>query len=404
MLCVRLSWLASALERSISHHVISPCTVSCDCDRCAKTRSSAVHGKDETCKCCWLPPGFRTGILNLPFRLLSALFGYLAQLSALAFSVTAVVWYALYRCGTTAGLYVEVVSVVFVIGWMFTLQFTKGFQTMHAFSIMLKYIVLRDITRFLVMYVFVLLGFGFAFHALFQLSPTIADPLGSPFNTLFTAFNMMLGMGDSPVDSGFDATYEASGGDPVFVKWVYILYVAISTIILLSLLIAMMTDTFTDIKSKEATTWQVGSLRLALRIERSMPFLRRALCCSGRDRVTYDGELGRWMMSTGVVGVGGGRAAAAAARSKEESIDELLKVVLRLDNKLDYLQNAYVDLSRQVDTVSDAVQGRDAANGVASRSRRPPGPASFYNIAKSMMTRGARPTSATGRNARSTKL
>jgi len=67
------------------------------------------------------------------------------------------------------------------------LQFTKGFETMHAFSIMLKYIVLRDITRFLVMYVFVLLGFGFAFHALFQLSPTISNAVGSPFNTLLAA-------------------------------------------------------------------------------------------------------------------------------------------------------------------------------------------------------------------------
>ena len=44
---------------------------------------------------------------------------------------------------------------------------------------MLKYIVVRDITRFLVMYVFVLLGFGFAFHALFQLSPAIAGSVGS---------------------------------------------------------------------------------------------------------------------------------------------------------------------------------------------------------------------------------
>jgi len=123
---------------------------------------------------------------------------------------------------------------------------------MHTFSIMLKYIVLRDITRFLIMYVFVLLGFGFAFHALFQLSPTITGSITgsvrSPYNTLFTTFNMMLGMGDLPFDTDFDTTYEASGGHPAFVKWVYIVYIAISTIILLSLLIAMMTETFTDIK------------------------------------------------------------------------------------------------------------------------------------------------------------
>jgi len=68
----------------------------------------------------------------------------------------------------------------------------EGFQTMHAFSIMLKYIVLRDITRFLIMYVFVLLGFGFAFHSLFQLSPSIAGPLGTPFNTLHRSFHFFL--------------------------------------------------------------------------------------------------------------------------------------------------------------------------------------------------------------------
>ena len=44
---------------------------------------------------------------------------------------------------------------------------------------MLKYIVLNDIVLFLHMYVFVLLGFGFAFHALFQLSPAIAGSVGS---------------------------------------------------------------------------------------------------------------------------------------------------------------------------------------------------------------------------------
>ena len=295
-----------------------------------------------------------------------------------------------------AHVYVEAVSVVFVLGWLFTLNFTKGFQKMHTFSIMLKYIVLHDISRFLIMYIFVLLGFGFAFHALFQLSPSIADSLGNPFNTIFMAFNMMLGMGDSPVDNSFDATYEANGGNPAFVKCVFIVYVTISTIIMLSLLIAMMTDTFTDIKSKEATTWQVGSLRLALLIERAMPFLRSVLCCSGRDRVTFDGELHRWMMSTGVVGGRSGRAAGAAAtRSKDESIDELLKFVQRLDNKLDHLQGAYVDLSRQVESVIDAVLKGDASESTAAVSRRPPpGQPSFRNVA--MMLR-SRPTSSGGR-------
>jgi len=100
-------------------------------------RAAAVQGKDAariSCGCCWLPPGFQSGLLGLPSRLLSVLFGYLAQLSALAFSVTAIVWYALYSCGTSARLYVEVVAVVFAIGWMFTLQFTRAVSHLRGSS------------------------------------------------------------------------------------------------------------------------------------------------------------------------------------------------------------------------------------------------------------------------------
>ena len=327
---------------------------SCDCDRC--DASSFRHP---------LRRDFVVDVFKLLFRLLSAFVNYLAPLTALAFGVTTIVWYVVYRCGTTAHVYVEVLAVVLIVGWMFTLQFTKGFRKMHAFSVMLNYIVLHDITRFLIMYTFVLLGFGLAFHALFQLSPTIAGPLGSPFNTLFTAFNVMLGMGESPVDSSFDEMYEASGGDPAFVKWVYIIYVTISTIILLNLLIAMMTDTFADIKLKETATWQVGRLRLALRIERDLSFLH-AFTCFDLDVEDENLDVApdklpckRWMMSTEKVGVDGGSAAAMDDRSKEESVGELVK---RLDNKLDRLQYAYAnkldDLSRQV----DAIQRRDSAD------------------------------------------
>ena len=325
---------------------------SCDCDRCDASTFRQPLRRD-----------FVVDVFKLLFRLLSAFVNYLAPLTALVFGVMTIVWYVVYRCGTTAHVYVEVLAVVLVVGWIFTLQFTKGFREMHAFSVMFNYIVLRDITRFLIMYTFVLLGFGLAFHALFQLSPTIAGPMGSPFNTLFTAFNVMLGMGESPVDSSFDEMYEASGGDPAFVKWGYIIYVTISTIILLNLLIAMMTDTFADIKLKETAMWNVGRLQLALRIERDLPpFLRHALGCFDL-KFTTD-KLQRCMMTfTEKVGVDGGSAAAMDDRSKEESVGELVK---RLDNKLDRLQNAYAnkldDLSRHVDFLADAIQRRDSAD------------------------------------------
>ena len=97
--------------------------------RCSTTAQGSgdltAHGCSDCC--CWLlPPSLHFGLLGVPYRLLSALFAHLTQLSALSFGAVAIVWYALYRCGSSAHVYVEVVSVVFVLGWMFTLQFTKG--------------------------------------------------------------------------------------------------------------------------------------------------------------------------------------------------------------------------------------------------------------------------------------
>jgi len=136
----------------------------------------------------------------------------------------------------------------------------------------------------------------------------------------------------------------------------------------------------------EATTstWQVRSLRLALHIERTMPCLRRTFCCSGHVQMTHNEDLGgRWMMSSGDSVGGTAAVVAGAVRGKEESIDELLKVVQRLDNKLDHLQSTYVDLYRQVETIV-------RRDNPATQHR-------FYNAVTTMLRK--RPTSATGRTA-----
>jgi hypothetical protein len=320
-------------------------------------------------------------LIGIPFYILSTLFNYLPELSALAFGAMTITWYVLYRCGTTSQAYVQVSAVVFIIGWLFTLNFTKGFEAMHAFSVMLRYIIIRDITRFLFMYVFVLVGFGLAFYALFQISPTQAADNGSVWNTLFTMFNLMVGLG-SPLDSNFDDTYTAAGGNPVFVYWVYILYIAIASIIMMNLLVAMMSDTFANIKSNEGTTWKVGSLQLALSIERSLPILEKVFLCSGRNSIEFDNEARRWMLSIPSKYVVGESAA------KDESIDAMLKVVQRLETKIDRLQVAHGELVQQVDAVAEAVRRSDAAAGATSAmATRKQTSSSFYNAVMMMRER-----------------
>jgi hypothetical protein len=350
---------------------------------CTKNRlCSLSHSKFES------PTGHL--LLGLPLKVLSAVFNYLAQLSALAFGAMTITWYVLYRCGTTSQAYVQVSSVVFIIGWLFTLNFTKGFETMHAFSVMLKYIIIRDISRFLFMYVFILVGFGLAFYALFQISPPLAHESGSVWYTFFTMFNLMVGLG-SPLGNFDDVTYRQAGGNPAFVYWVYILYIAIASIIMMNLLVAMMSDTFANIKSNEGTTWKVGSLQLALSIERSLPILQKLLLCSGRNSIVYDTVARRWMLSVpsrDVIGHFGD------AMAKDESIDAMLKVVQRLETKIDRMQVAHGELVQQVDAVSEAVRRSGAVAGpVAAAVRKQPA-FSLYNAVA--MMRG-RPKSASKR-------
>ncbi len=45
-----------------------------------------------------------------------------------------------------------------------------------------------------------------------------------------------------------------------YARFVYILYIALTTIILLNRLIAMMTDSYAEVKAIEGTIWRVGSI------------------------------------------------------------------------------------------------------------------------------------------------
>jgi len=284
-------------------------------------------------------------LLGLPYLLLVTFFSYISHLTAIAFGCVVIAWFVLFLCATTEFAYVEVVSLVFILGWLFTISFTKGFEELHVFTIMLKYIVLKDITRFLIIYVFVLIGCGLAFNALFQISSTLVSEYPTAWFTLFSTFNLMLGLGGF-FDGNFDATYAADGGNTVFIKCVYIFYIIMANIILMSLLIAMMTDTYTDIKSREGTTWRVGSLRLALRIERSMPCLKKILRAAHlvHDRISFDVPAERWIMSVSLKEAGD-----VTDHSKSDQVRES---VHRLEKKLEIVTGQCSELVRQMESVS----------------------------------------------------
>ncbi len=286
--------------------------------------------------------GFCTkfSIVALPAIAMRWVFEYLSHIATFCFCACMVSWVIL--CLMNSSNQIIPLSLAMVVGWMFTIVFTRGFESVHAFSIMLSYIIVRDITRFLLIYAFVMFAFGLALHVCFLVSPAMAEEHPTAADSVFMTFDLMIGMGEIFGDD-FDEVYGGDGGPVWFVKLLYVMYMILGTVILLNLLIAMLSDTYNDIKSKEGTTWRVGSVRLALTIEQTMPWVRRMITKMGllTQTIKYDKETGRWKMILPMELVQG---------EGEHEVSEVMRSIQKLDRRLDRLQTAYLDLTTQLES------------------------------------------------------
>ncbi|XP_060555490.1 transient receptor potential cation channel subfamily A member 1-like isoform X2 [Ruditapes philippinarum] len=177
-------------------------------------------------------------------------------------------------------------SAALCIGWLLTISFTRGIRAIHYFYRMLISMIFRDVSRFMIVYLFVILAFGFAFHVLFQISTAISDDYPHPGDTLFLTFNMMIGMGEL-FDDNFETNMAAAGRTTVYSKVLYLVYIILGTIVLLNLLIAMMNDSYSMILKENQITWRIESVSLGVDIESSFP----ASQLFSRVKITR-GELG----------------------------------------------------------------------------------------------------------------
>ena len=294
------------------------------------------------------------------------LMSYISMITAVAFGVLSIVWYVTYSWKARAQVYY--LAVVLILGWLYSIHFTKGFQTVHAFSIMLKYIIIRDISRFLFIYSFVLLGFAFAMHALFQISEPMRESYPTGGHSLFTTFNMMIGM-DEIFDEDSDENYSSVGSSSVYLRVAYLFYIILSTIVLLNLLIAMMSDTYNDIKSREGTTWRVGSLSMALRIELSLPLLGRGLRMLRNWSASFpveqqqsrDGKVRYYLtLARGKIQTGSG---AADSETKQ--------ALTKLESRLNLMNNDFAEMSRHLEEMLTLVTSRRHGDDDRPASARP---------------------------------
>lgn len=279
-------------------------------------------------------------------RAISAFFfGHVMHWVSMAFCISVIGWY--YADAMRDRSEPILLSVSLLSGWLFSIVFTKGFRTVHSFSIMLRSIVSRDIVRITFVFIFILMAFSYAIYALFLVSPEAVAMYPTPAATVFLLFNLMVYIA-SLFDADFNAAFAGAGKNEyfVYVQVVYIMFIVIANLTFINIMIAMLSDTYGDILSQQGITWRVNSLRHAFGVNRALPFLWRFFATSHRTRnlhLSVDGS--RWIL---VVPMQDQANDDDTQRSAISASDSIRKSLLKLEAKV-------TDLARTVDTVSAAM-------------------------------------------------
>ena len=245
-----------------------------------------------------------SGLMRIPVGLMLFIFDNLSHISATAFAASCVAWYVNCVYSSSLQTYLECLAVFLVFGWLHTINYVKGFKDWNALASILKQILIKDITRFIYIYIFVLISFGYAIHVLMQINSHVRPELSSSSSTIYLTFYQMLSPGnvldvtENPIYWHDDKNTAVSGSRVL--RAVYATYSILSSVVLMNMLIAMMNSTYSDVKSVRSTAWRFESLRMALWIERNFRFVRKLRLI--RFKAKFDKFQNRWFLKRNHMG------------------------------------------------------------------------------------------------------
>uniref|UniRef100_A0A8C9A0F5 Transient receptor potential cation channel subfamily V member 1 n=1 Tax=Prolemur simus TaxID=1328070 RepID=A0A8C9A0F5_PROSS len=188
-----------------------------------------------------------------------------------------------------------VASMVFslALGWTNMLYYTRGFQQMGIYAVMIEKMILRDLCRFMFVYVIFLFGFSTAVVTLIEdgknnsvstestshkLRGHGCRPSDSSYNSLYSTclelFKFTIGMGDLEFTENYD--FKA-----VFII-LLLVYVILTYILLLNMLIALMGETVNKIAQESKNIWKLQRAITILDTEKSFLKCMRKAFRSGK--------------------------------------------------------------------------------------------------------------------------
>uniref|UniRef100_A0A671SF27 Transient receptor potential cation channel subfamily V member 4-like n=1 Tax=Sinocyclocheilus anshuiensis TaxID=1608454 RepID=A0A671SF27_9TELE len=176
--------------------------------------------------------------------------------------------------------YVSVMVFALALGWMNTLYFTRGLKLTGTYSIMIQKILIKDLFRFLLVYVLFMIGYASALVSLLTICPdkkTCNDscpkyPECRDANTfsefLLDLFKLTIGIGE------LDDMLKGAQ-DPVVFLILLVTYIILTFVLLLNMLIALMGETVGQVSKESKQIWKLQWATTILDIERSFPVCLR---------------------------------------------------------------------------------------------------------------------------------
>lgn len=158
-----------------------------------------------------------------------------------------------------------------VFGWTFMLGFTRALRNIGIFTVMLQRMMFSDLLHFLFVFSLIVLSFTSAFRILFFPMHTYHDTpdvLADLPNTFFSFFRLTIGLEE------LDIFQEAA--HPTLVKVLFGSFVLLANILLVNMLIAAMSDTYSEVTHQKENLWLKIRTKSICLIEQHLPSCLRS--------------------------------------------------------------------------------------------------------------------------------
>eukprot|EP00073_Rattus_norvegicus_P050565 XP_017452949.1 PREDICTED: transient receptor potential cation channel subfamily V member 3 isoform X3 [Rattus norvegicus] len=168
--------------------------------------------------------------------------------------------------------YLACLVLAMALGWANMLYYTRGFQSMGMYSVMIQKVILHDVLKFLFVYILFLLGFGVALASLIEKcskDKKDCSSYGSFSDAVLELFKLTIGLGDLNIQQ--NSTY------PILFLFLLITYVILTFVLLLNMLIALMGETVENVSKESERIWRLQAslssqrARTILEFEKMLP-------------------------------------------------------------------------------------------------------------------------------------